>query len=125
MKRKAISIRQPWIYLILRPDIIGDDARRDAYAAGEIKDVENREREIGFSGEVYLHASKSFGRNNGVTGERDFDTIRLNVWKWAAFVRALCLSFRLTNILRAGSWDRSLTRSSAFSLSGSLNSKGS
>lgn len=71
MIRKAISIREPWLYLIIRPDIIGDDARREAYAACEIKDLENRSRLIRFQGEVYLHASKAPADN--------YDALRLQI----------------------------------------------
>ena len=69
---KAISIREPWLFLILRPDIIGDEARREAYANGEIKDVENRTRLIRFSGEVLLHASKS--------PADDYRNLQLHYW---------------------------------------------
>lgn len=71
MIRKAISIREPWLFLIIRPDIIGDEARRDAYADGEIKDVENRSRLIRFSGEVYLHCSQKPADN--------YDALRLEI----------------------------------------------
>ena len=53
----AISVIQPWAWLLLRPDIVGDEARAQARAAGLIKDVENRGWETGQRGWVLLHAS--------------------------------------------------------------------
>lgn len=61
----AISIRQPWLWLITRPDVLGDDARAKLYAEHAIKDFENRTRDMGNpmkingSPDVWLHASKS------------------------------------------------------------------
>ena len=39
---KALSIRQPWAWLIVRPDLTDPAERAAAFAAGEIKDVESR-----------------------------------------------------------------------------------
>ena len=55
---KAISIRQPWAWLIVRPDIVGADARAAAYAAGLIKNIENRTWHTKVRGTVLVHASK-------------------------------------------------------------------
>jgi hypothetical protein len=59
---KALSIRQPWCYLILRPDIVGDEARRQAYADGLIKDIENRSWPTKYRGRVLVHASGGMTR---------------------------------------------------------------
>jgi len=57
---KCISIRQPWAWLIVRPDIIGEDTRARAYAAGLIKDIENRDWLTRYRGPVAIHASIQF-----------------------------------------------------------------
>lgn len=54
---KCISIRQPWAWLILRPDIIGDEARKLARLAGKMKDIENRPKRWNVRGKVFIHAS--------------------------------------------------------------------
>jgi hypothetical protein len=54
---KALSVRNPWPWLIVRPDIVGEEARRQAYLAGLIKDIENRSRRTNFRGEFLIHAS--------------------------------------------------------------------
>jgi hypothetical protein len=57
MQFPALSVIQPWAWLLLRPDIVGDEARAQARARGLIKDVENRGWETGQRGWVLLHAS--------------------------------------------------------------------
>ncbi len=54
---KALSIRQPWAWLIVRPDILGDQ-RLLAAATGRIKDIENRSWATTFRGRVLIHAAK-------------------------------------------------------------------
>lgn len=39
---KALSIRQPWAWLIIRPDLTTPEQRAAALAAGHIKTIENR-----------------------------------------------------------------------------------
>jgi hypothetical protein len=39
---KALSIRQPWAWLMIRPDIIDAEERVRLYETQEIKDIENR-----------------------------------------------------------------------------------
>ncbi|EKN88920.1 hypothetical protein LEP1GSC034_3874 [Leptospira interrogans str. 2003000735] len=57
---KVLSIRQPWAWLIIRPDIIEPEARIVAFSKGEIKDVENRNRKTNFRGRFAIHASLKF-----------------------------------------------------------------
>jgi hypothetical protein len=54
---KALSVRQPWGWLIVRPDLIGA-ARAAAIATGEIKDIENRTWPTKLRGRFLIHASK-------------------------------------------------------------------
>lgn len=58
MNLKCISVRQPWAWLIVRPDIIGDEARKLAALSGKIKDIENRPKRWNVREEVFIHASK-------------------------------------------------------------------
>lgn len=53
----ALSIIQPWPWLILRPDVVGAADRAALRAAGQIKDCENREWETPFRGWALLQAS--------------------------------------------------------------------
>lgn len=67
---KALSVRQPWCHLIIRPDIVGEEARGQAYQDGLIKNVENRSRRTNFRGEFLIHASQGMTR-------REHDDVRL------------------------------------------------
>lgn len=58
---KALSIRQPWAWLIVRPDLT-DSSRAAAIASGELKDIENRTWPTRVRGRVLIHASKSMTR---------------------------------------------------------------
>jgi hypothetical protein len=58
---KCISIRQPWAWLIVRPDLTGY-ARAAALLAGVIKTIENRTWPTRYRGPVLLHASKGMTR---------------------------------------------------------------
>ena len=54
----CISIRQPWAWLIVRPDLPDPVDRAMARQAGEIKDIENRTWSTRIRGQVLIHASK-------------------------------------------------------------------
>jgi len=58
---KALSIRQPWAWLIVRPDLTGA-ARAAAVASGELKDIENRGWPTKCRGRVLIHAAKGMTR---------------------------------------------------------------
>lgn len=58
---KALSILQPWAWLIIRPDIVGELDRLEAYGAGKIKDVENRTWWPTHRGRFLVHAGKTYG----------------------------------------------------------------
>jgi hypothetical protein len=58
----ALSVRQPWAWLIIRPDMVGDDVRASALARGLIKDIENRDWATSFRGPVLIHAGKKYGK---------------------------------------------------------------
>lgn len=59
---KALSIRQPWAWLIVRPDLTDPAEREAAFAAGIIKDIENRTWPTKFRGRLLVHASSSMTR---------------------------------------------------------------
>lgn len=54
----ALSIQQPWAWLIIRPDIIDPAERAAAYASGLIKDIENRTWTTQIRGRVLVHVGK-------------------------------------------------------------------
>ncbi|MCW1922697.1 hypothetical protein OKA05_09040 [Luteolibacter arcticus] len=54
----ALSLRQPWAWLMIRPDITDPAERAAALAAGLIKDIENRKKRWHFRGRCLVHASK-------------------------------------------------------------------
>lgn len=62
MKLMALSIRQPWAWLIVRPDLTDPDERATALAAGLFKDIENRDWKTNFRGKIAVHASKGMTR---------------------------------------------------------------
>lgn len=59
---RCLSIRQPWAWLIVRPDLTGVQ-RAAATAAGEIKDIENRNWATRVRGRTLVHAAKGMTRD--------------------------------------------------------------
>ncbi|HEY3434284.1 MAG TPA: ASCH domain-containing protein [Solirubrobacterales bacterium] len=59
---KALSIRQPWAWLIVRPDLIDAEARAQAWRDRQIKDVENRNWNTRFRGVFLVHASNGMSK---------------------------------------------------------------
>lgn len=59
---KALSIRQPWAWLIVRPDLATAEQRAEAAAAGLIKDIENRTWKTRFRGRFLVHAAGGMTR---------------------------------------------------------------
>jgi hypothetical protein len=59
---RALSIRQPWAWLITRPDITDPLARQEAYRLGPIKDVENRTWQTKLRGRFAIQAALSVKR---------------------------------------------------------------
>lgn len=60
---KALSIKQPWAWLIVRPDLNTHEKRSMAHILGELKDVENRTWRTKFRGRFLVHASKGMTRS--------------------------------------------------------------
>lgn len=57
---KALSVRQPWAWLIIRPDVTDPVERKRLWAARLIKDVENRTWPTSRRGRFEIHASRQF-----------------------------------------------------------------
>lgn len=58
----CLSIRQPYAWLIVRPDLANEPSRAQARAAGQIKDIENRTWATRYRGRLMIHAAKSYSR---------------------------------------------------------------
>ncbi len=58
----CLSIRQPWAWLIVRPDLADPIERAHAFERGQIKDIENRTWPTRKRGPVLIHASKAYSR---------------------------------------------------------------
>jgi hypothetical protein len=65
----AISIRQPWAWLIVRPDLTDPVGRACAYDLDLIKPVENRTWPTAVRGEVLIHAAKGMTREEYLSVE--------------------------------------------------------
>ena len=61
---KALSILQPYAWLIIRPDFTDPADRAAAYRYGCIKDIENREWYSKLRGRIYVHVGKRYSRDD-------------------------------------------------------------
>lgn len=61
---KTLSTRQPWVWLILRPDLTTAAAREAAHCLNAIKPVENRTWETLYRGPLLIHASQQCTRDD-------------------------------------------------------------
>ncbi|WP_205854859.1 ASCH domain-containing protein [Piscinibacter defluvii] len=57
----TLSIRQPWAWLIIRPDLTGDAREEWLHSPGR-KDIENRSWSTVFRGRLLVHAGKGMTR---------------------------------------------------------------
>lgn len=75
---KALSIRQPWPWLIIRPDLTKNE-RLQATRDGLVKDVENRDWNYlpDYRGKLIIHASQKFDYEGWKWVRRNFPTINL------------------------------------------------
>jgi len=55
---KALSLTQPWAWLVVRPDVVDPVQRSAVRAADEIKSVENRRWNTKHRGAFLIHAAK-------------------------------------------------------------------
>lgn len=55
---KVLSVRQPWAWMIIRPDLQGED-RRSAQLTGAMKTIENRSWPTAYRGPLLIHAAKA------------------------------------------------------------------
>jgi hypothetical protein len=54
----ALSLTQPWAWLVIRPDVTEPDERRELFLTDEIKCIENRVWGTAVRGRFMVHASK-------------------------------------------------------------------
>lgn len=59
---RTLSIRQPWAWLIIRPDLVDPEVRARAIACGQIKTHENRGWATKVRGRILIHAAKGMTR---------------------------------------------------------------
>ena len=59
---RALSIRQPWAWLITRPDVTDAAQAARITNSGERKTIENRSWRTSYRGHVLLHAGKVMAR---------------------------------------------------------------
>lgn len=76
---KALSIRQPWAWLILRPDIKDPAARQEAAAAGVLKLVENRTWTTEYRGRILVHAAKGMTKAEYLSGRDMIHQVTLDI----------------------------------------------
>ncbi|WP_372934961.1 hypothetical protein [Mariniphaga sediminis] len=77
----ALSIRQPWAWLIVRPDLEGE-ARVEAIKRKLVKDLENRNNLRNFTGPFLIHASIKpdfAGFYAHIWGKNEFETLDTNI----------------------------------------------
>lgn len=72
LPRVALSVKQPWSWLILRPDLTDPDERRATERDGLLKDIENRDwklprticgKALNLPLPILIHAGKSFDKD--------------------------------------------------------------
>jgi hypothetical protein len=84
---KALSLRNPWAWLLLRPDIT-DPAERDiARSSHRIKDIENRDWHTKERGWVLVHASATMTRGDYETAQIHADSLAIELPPFADLPR--------------------------------------
>lgn len=73
----VLSIRQPWAWLIIRPDVTDPQERAALRLRSEIKDIENRDWATRVRGLVGIHAGKRFDFEGYEWVRREFPQIRM------------------------------------------------
>lgn len=73
----ALSIQQPWAWAIIRPDITDPVERAAAYAAGIIKDIENRTWPTNVRGRVLVHTGKKIDQDAYPYLAREFPWLKV------------------------------------------------
>lgn len=65
-KVKAISIQQPWAWLIIRPDVLSVEERDELILRALIKDIENRSWSTTYRGPLAVHASQNYPKRKHI-----------------------------------------------------------
>lgn len=66
---KVLSVRQPWVWLMIRPDLHGEE-RKAASMDGRMKIIENRSWPTAYRGPVLIHAAKAMTALEYMSAER-------------------------------------------------------
>ena len=74
---QALSIRQPWAWLIVRPDVVGPRERGRLYLDGTMKVVENRPWRTNFRGSFFIHAAQTIDMAGMAYVQREHPHIHL------------------------------------------------
>ncbi len=76
---KALSVRQPWPWLMFRPDLTKLSQRLEAEKKGLIKDIENRDWKYPpkYRGQLLIHASKTFDLEGYLWVRENFPWIKI------------------------------------------------
>lgn len=59
---KAISIQQPWAWLIIRPDVLSTQERSRLLHGASFKNIENRSWSTSHRGDLAVHVSQSYSK---------------------------------------------------------------
>ena len=73
----ALSVQQPWAWVIIRPDVTDPALRAALHQLGEIKDIENRTWWTQVRGVIGIHAGKAFDHEGYEWVRREFPQIDL------------------------------------------------
>lgn len=76
---QALSIRQPWAWLIIRPDLKTTPERAAAATEGLIKNIENRTWWATYTGPLIIHASKGCTHQEYLDCQRFLDARELHI----------------------------------------------
>jgi hypothetical protein len=74
---KTLSVRQPFAWLLIRPDLLDPRERAEAQRRHFIKDIENRPWSAGPQGIIAIHASRTFSREGYELVQENFPKITL------------------------------------------------
>lgn len=99
--RRALSIRQPWAWLILRPDLLpGTPERAEWFTSPQRKDVENRIWQTSYRGELWIHAGNTFDVAGFDAVAAAWPEIPLPpIWRFSAIMGGIVGRVTLTDVV--------------------------
>lgn len=84
---RTLSIRQPWAWLITRPDLTDAAERAAALAADAIKTIENRDWATSYRGPLLIHASQTLTQRDHRALQLDLRREGINLPDYAQLER--------------------------------------